>query len=679
MKNRIIIMAASIAALTLSCQKEEIPTPVVKTEPMVIATGVDTKTILVNQKDILWTPGDKIMVLDNQGNKSEFEDKNLTTNSASANFAGSVTDGTTKFMAVYPSNCVTGNSTYEETVVTIPDVQTPKVGSFATGHNISVAYGEKTPGTPNVGDVVFENIGGLLKFSLPTDLTNIASVSISSTSDIAGSVKVSSSDDGICTTFTGGAKTITMNPGSGKTFTFEDGKVNTFWFALAPVSLNDITISVSTDKGYTYSMKKEWDKPVVIEAGKFQNLGTLVMKQATVVAEHTTNSMGQLNGTKLDITLPDDAKDIVLNLKNTQDTVWAKITSLNVKGAETYTSYPYLPKGTYQLSGTYTIKSNGTKVTLGTTIVTVPAPTFSVTPAKARTTYTVATSTESWGGIDNANKLTKPLEITNLKDGVVPGITEDILNKYPELIGGITTKIQNNSTSIETSAASYDFFTEYIQKLSSNWYDATTMSDRLNAYNNILGVNRVISAYTFDNTTCESTAVDYFITGLPYTLDYSANDGGWAESTFGSWGVDIASEVKWNNNSGVRIGENASGSSTLTRNFYTPNDRNVVVSVSGFTNSYVTMDISWSGIKFFCDTNTGTISLGGVPIFSSTVDSNDSFTRDDVKSGKSEDLSPNKAVTTQLKSNNPVIMFSNSKSGMFRYLHIKQFSIKYAM
>ena len=68
-----------------------------------------------------------------------------------------------------------------------------------------------------------------------------------------------------------------------------------------------------------------------------------------------------------------------------------------------------------------------------------------------------------------------------------------------------------------------------------------------------------------------------------------------------------------------------------------------------------------------------------MPIFSSTVDSNDSFTRDDVKSGKSEDLSPNQAVTTQLKSNNPVIMFSNSNSGLYRYLHIKQFSIKYAM
>lgn len=679
MKNRIIIMAASIAALTLSCQKEEIPTPVVRTEPMIIAAGVDTKTILVDEKDILWIPGDKIMVLDDLGNKSEFSDENLTENSTSANFAGSVTEGTTKFMAVYPSNCVTGNSIYEETVVTIPDVQTPKVGSFATGHNISVAYGGKTPGTPNVGNVVFENIGGLLKFSLPTELTNIASVSISSSSYIAGSVKVFPTEDGVSTTFTGNVNTITMNPGSGNTFTFEDGEVNTFWFALAPVSLNDITISVSTDNGYTYSMTKTWNKPLVIEAGKFKNLGTLVMKQATVVAEHTTNSMGQLNGTKLDITLPDDAENIVLNIKKNGKIVWGDIQSLEVLGAYQYKLYPYLPQGTYQISGTYKVSGKDTEVELGTTSFQVPAPTFSVSSAQARTTYTVLTSKESWGGVDAANNLKKPLEITHLHEGVIPGITEDILNKYPELIGGITTKIQNNSTSIETFAASYDFFTEHVQKQSSNWYDATTMSDQLNAYNNILGVNSVISAYTFDNATCESNAVDYFITGLPYTLDYSANDGGWAESTFGGWGVDIASEVKWNNNSGVRIGENASGSSTLTRNFYTPTDRNVVVSVSGFTNSYVTMDISWSGIKFFCDTNTGTISLEGVPIFSSTVDSNDSFTRDDVKSGKSEDLSPNQAVTTQLKSNNPVIMFSNSNSGLYRYLHIKQFSIKYAM
>jgi hypothetical protein len=161
-----------------------------------------------------------------------------------------------------------------------------------------------------------------------------------------------------------------------------------------------------------------------------------------------------------------------------------------------------------------------------------------------------------------------------------------------------------------------------------------------------LGVNSVISAYTFDNATCESTAVDYFITGLPYTLDYRANDGGWAESTLGSWGADFLSEVKWNNNSGVRIGENASGSSTLRRNFYTQTDINVVVSVSGFTNSRVRRT-GFINVKYVCDENTGTISLGGSPIFSSTVNNDDSCTKDDVNRGKSKDLSPTQDVTTQ--------------------------------
>lgn len=565
-------MAASIAALTLSCQKEEIPTPVVRTEPMIIAAGVDTKTILVDEKDILWIPGDKIMVLDDLGNKSEFSDENLTENSTSANFAGSVTEGTTKFMAVYPSNCVTGNSIYEETVVTIPDVQTPKVGSFATGHNISVAYGEKTPGTPNVGNVVFENIGGLLKFSLPTELTNIASVSISSSSYIAGSVKVFPTEDGVSTTFTGNVNTITMNPGSGNTFTFEDGEVNTFWFALAPVSLNDITISVSTDKGYTYSMTKTWNKPLVIEAGKFKNLGTLVMKQATVVAEHTTNSMGQLNGTKLDITLPDDAENIVLNLKNGQDLVWTNITSLNVKGAETYTSYPYLPKGTYQLSGTYTIKSNGTKVTLGTTIVTVPAPTFSVTPAKAHTSYNLYID-ENIDGANNCDGRT----IYNLHNGVTPSISSDLLRTY-----GYKITTQTPDGEIET--LSYKF-------------GATS-----------LGSKDITTNFTFDGVKVSSSPVTYHITGLPYT---QLSKDGW-ESNMKQTGTNFIGKpeyefgiVVWSGNT-VLLGNNSSGEGLkqmiqdkfkdwdsllggssaskeayITKDFYIPSNIGVITTVSG--------------------------------------------------------------------------------------------------
>lgn len=569
MKNRIIIMAAAIAALAVSCQKEEIPTPVVKTEPMVIATGVDTKTILVNQKDIYWTPGDKIMVLDDLGNKSEFSDENLTENSTSANFAGEVTDGTTKFMAVYPSNCVTGNSTYAETVVTIPDVQTPKVGSFATGHNISVAYGEKTPGTPNVGNVVFENIGGLLKFSLPTELTNIASVSISSSSYIAGSVEVFPTEDGVSTTFTGNVNTITMNPGSGKTFTFEDGKVNTFWFALAPVSLNDITISVSTDKGYTYSMRKTWDKPLVIEAGKFRNLGTLVMKQAVVVAQHTYNDKDQLNGTKLNITLPDDAKDILLNLKNKQGDVWTNIRSLEVKGADSYTSYPYLPQGTYQLSGTYTIKSNGTEVQLGTTIVTVPAPTFSVTPAKAHTSYNLYID-ENIDGANDCDGRT----IYNLHNGVTPSISSDLLSTY-----GYKITTQTPDGEIET--LSYKF-------------GATS-----------LGSKDITTNFTFDGVKVSSSPVTYHITGLPYT---QLTEDGWQSNVYKESIYLMYGVVVWGT-SGVLLGNNksadaaweaiknkisswgwtledlrwpkASTTASIQKTFYIPSAIDVITTVSG--------------------------------------------------------------------------------------------------
>ena len=671
-------MAAAIAAMVVSCQKEDMP-EVVKTEPMVITAGAETKTVL-DGTNVLWTAGDKIMVFDNLDGKEEFSDENLSSNSTTANFAGNVTAGTEAFLAVYPSTCVSDGSTYKEVVVTIPSVQTPKAGSFETNHNISVASGKKDPGEPSVGEVQFMNICGLLKFTLPTSLENIAKVSISSTSPIAGAVKVLPTEDGINTTFEGTECMITMNPGEGKVFTFPENGVNTFWFTLAPVTLKDLTISVSTNKGYTYSMKKIWsDDPLVIEAGKFRNLGNLVMKQAAVSAVHTTNANGQLDGTMVSINLPDKAENIALNIKKDGNIVWGDIALLEVKGSEHYSSYPYLPQGTYQLSGTYTIADKGTEVQLGTTTFTVPAPTFTVTPAQARTTYTVATSAKL-GGATAANSL-DPLKITNLHDGVTPGISDNILQKYANLIGGVTTKIVNNATTIETSATSYDFLTEYIQKISTGLIDFSSMTDRANAYDKVLGTNNVTSSYTFDNAKCDSDVVVYYITGLPYMLDYTANDGGWREATFGSNGSNFGKEVKWNKDGGVRIGENSSGESDLTRKFYTPEDRSVVVSVDGYVNTYVELNTYWEGwkptMKFECDPNTGTVSLSGVSIYSATVDSNDSFTKDDIKSGKSEDLSPKQSVTTTLTSANPTIRFHNSTSGPWRYFHIRSFSITY--
>lgn len=97
-----------------------------------------------------------------------------------------------------------------------------------------------------------------------------------------------------------------------------------------------------------------------------------------------------------------------------------------------------------------------------------------------------------------------------------------------------------------------------------------------------------------------SASTTVHITGLPYTLNYAANDGKWSES----------GNVAWNKSSAVRLGYNqlSSGSASITNsNFKVPADVKIVVNSTGVVGAMVKQ------------TNVMSILVSGASIFSQTV------------------------------------------------------------
>lgn len=373
MKINRTIIAAIAAAAAFSCQKEasfESGKPML--EPMTISTEVQTKTSL-NGAEIHWTNDDIIAVFDNTGAKNEFT---LTmVEGSAADFTGNVTAGTTQIYAVYPYELA---KSAEGAVlnVTLPADQTSKAGSFAEEHNISVAKAEKTPGVAQVSGVSFKNACALLKFTVPAYLTDVQKVTVSSNTVMAGDMTIDySGDTPVCTVSENGSKSISM------TGTYEAG--STFWFVLAPVTLDGIKVNVETAKG---AWQMSTDSQFEMTAGQYRNLGTLKLEEVLAqgaTAAHTYVD-GILTGTDVTVSLgiPQNTAAYItslnLEVKNASGTVVRTLTKSSASATETIAAdaqWPYLPKGDYTVSGTYTLS--------GVTEKNIEAIAFSVTETPA--------------------------------------------------------------------------------------------------------------------------------------------------------------------------------------------------------------------------------------------------------------------------------------------------------
>lgn len=430
-KIKLLLLAAALLCAAFSCEKAEAPKssmePTKESDlvPLILTTSDDTKTSLQLDGSIYWSDNDAISVIDNgilggSENIHTFSISNIR--GTAATFSGDVRSTTSAICAVYPSSLVvsgnvggtSGTRDNREISVLVPNEQISKQGSFSENLNISVAkadlgLGNVTGGTtlPSTTNITFRNVCALLNFTIPAQLPDywvegdkIKSVTISSSVDIAGQMTIDYSGDvPVLDGEVSGSDKITM------TGDFALGK--TYWFVVAPVELNGISITVETEKGKVY--RRSRSGKVQLNQGKYRSLGTLnfdSMRPITLSAEHTYGETEILTGTKLTLALPHtDVTAINLTVKHKTKgavrtfTDASKIKNGVIVSDNTDASWPYLPVGTYTVSGFYTSAVDGTIEILNSEFSFDEAPKFNVGSYNAYTSWTLFKN----GKVDEAN------------------------------------------------------------------------------------------------------------------------------------------------------------------------------------------------------------------------------------------------------------------------------------
>ena len=622
MKTNRFILAALFILAAVSCQKEsfagmENPR---ETESATIVAGEMTKTSL-NGNNVCWTSDDVIAVYDNFGYKNEFNIQNAEANYAA--FSGEVTVGTTQVYAVYPYQ-LAGDISGSTISVTIPVDQTSKAGSFAEEHNISVAKGEKTPGVEAIQDVTFKNVASILKFTVPSYIEDVKSVTFSTSRPIAGAATVDASADApVAVVAEDGSKSVTM------TGSYTAG--SQFMFVLSAGEINGFTVTVVTDKA-TWSITK--NTTVTFAPGQYKNLGTLELEQvsASATAAHTYSG-DTLTGTdvtvKLNISEATQQYVTALNLqvRNEAGKVVRTLSKRGAAASETLaadTDWPYLPQGKYEVSGSYTLSDNTVREIPAVEFVS-PAPTFTVT-SNAFTSYTkYAAGSASAANSCNAETI---YDVTSANVSIADAILNN--SNYSSIKSGYTYKLDGSE---QTS---------------------------VNVINQSWGQHTVTASYTFDGVAKEGTKVCH-ITGLPYTLNPSAND------SVSPWVTNDNGNVKWDTDGSVRIGYNlsswtASTQTDITKSFNLPADVNVIINCSG--------NAAGSGSKgWITDSRintTFTLSVSGNSVYS--------YTTTDGSTEQSYSAS-NKSAT--MTSASPTIKCHNSYSTATGCTKIKSMTITY--
>jgi len=548
MKKINIILAALAIAAASSCSYEEHnvtsevvgPQPAEDLVPLCLTTGEMTKTSLQGTT-VNWTSDDEIAVFDNVNYPNKFTA--VSVEGSLAVFEGLVGAATTEFYAVYPYSSAKSIDASNITV-TLPAAQTSAAGTFAEEHNISVAYGVKEVGEENVEGVMFDNVCGLIQFTVPQRISAVKNVVFKAENrSLAGDLVISK--DGLkVESVANGTNSVSM---SGD---FAAG--STFYFVVAPGEVNGFSITVTAQNGATYS--KVSSKSFTVEAAAMKNLGVIDFKaEPSAIAEHTYES-GVLSGTKvtLNLGLPAGMEGYVENLtaSMTRNGVeYRKISKSSASASEVMNvvnGTTYIPQGDYTIQYTYTL--NGVPETK-TVNVTVPAPTFTVS-ASAYTSY----SKYLEGNISAANNCA-PESIYDIKCSV--SISDEVLKQIEMSSCTVTLKQPSGSEtslsgSVNKKASTY---------LSTSQYNVSEW-----------GAYTLSSVVTFDGVTKSCPPKTLHITGLPYKAP-SMVESDW----------ELAS---WNcvySNGSIQLGGvSGSGECTATSKmaFVIPNNVNIKVNTN---------------------------------------------------------------------------------------------------
>ena len=273
-KNLIYIsMIAAGVMMMAGCAKESIP-ETAQTGEITLSASLpsQTKTAVdgtLNTK-VNWTSGDKISIWG--GENYEFT-LSAGAGAVKGTFSGTMTTGAAEY-ALYPYSETASNDAGVITT-SVPSVQTATAGSFDPAAAIMV-------GTISSTTITFNHAVAFLKITAPTEVTNLASITITANSGIqlTGDAKFAAADGAF--TATGKAySSVTVKPNGG---TFEASKV--YYAAVIPGTYSTgLTISYLYKDGSAHTAvekSKSSSTSLTMAAGHTKVISAVDMGSGTV-------------------------------------------------------------------------------------------------------------------------------------------------------------------------------------------------------------------------------------------------------------------------------------------------------------------------------------------------------------------------------------------------------------
>ncbi len=243
----IFALAAAVACSKMGSETVQQPNtpsehiPGLEYEKLTVNTGAETKTSL-NGLTCAWSDGDSFKVFADQ---TSYASANTFSMTSADSFEGEVPAGTEDFYAVYGNVGIASGSNGFTASVTIPNIQAAVAGSFDPAAHIAVAHGTRVAGSTEVVEVSFKTFNRLIKISVPE---NVTSVALSSATNIAGTVSLNSTAEGVLSmSGTASESSVTLTNGGSVI------PAGTYYLCVAPVDMAGFQMTYSFTDGSTYT------------------------------------------------------------------------------------------------------------------------------------------------------------------------------------------------------------------------------------------------------------------------------------------------------------------------------------------------------------------------------------------------------------------------------------------
>ena len=265
MKKYAFVLAA-IAAIAAGCAKEDniLETPEVIAEPssVVFTAGIDTKAVLAGTA-VNWEADDAITVW----NGTAAEEFTTAGSGTTATFTTTASfEAASSYTALYPAD---GSAAFSAGTVTttLPAAQVATAGGFDPAAHLAVATSTTTA-------LAFSNLVAYLKFTVPTGMDDLTSVSFkgNASEKVAGAADVNVGTKALTAT---GSESATLSG------TFTEGE--TYYLALAPQEFTaGYTVTINRTSG-SYEMRSSND--VTFGRSDARNIGELWSDALQIVLE----------------------------------------------------------------------------------------------------------------------------------------------------------------------------------------------------------------------------------------------------------------------------------------------------------------------------------------------------------------------------------------------------------